>query len=264
MGLAGIRPTLQEAADTWVPGLLARYIPGKVWSNALRLALARRVGSPLVPITGAMGWEALLAVATACGFGLAVFHHWPSPAWRGSAVLVLVITAGVLVVARLALGRGQIPRWISRLGLLAPARGGGGVVMLAAINLVAWICYGASHWALARAIMPVSLAEAPMVAGAVALAWAGGYLVLVMPAGLGVREGLLVLLLGPRFGTGPVVALAAGSRLISVGIDVTLTALWAWWRAAPPASGRPPSAAAATRRLRAAGDSPRSDPPAGR
>lgn len=241
--LAGVPLSTRAAADTWIPGLLSRYIPGKIWSNGIRLAVARRLGSPLIPVTGAMGWEALLAIASACAFGLVVFRDWPDPAWRGSAAVVLVLTGGVLALARYTLAQGRFPRWLARSGLRG-APSGGSVLALAALNLLGWAVYGASVWAVARATSPLSLTAFPAVAGAVALAWAGGYLSIVVPAGLGVREGFLVVLLAPNLGAGPAVLMAAGSRLISFGLDLALTALWMWRRVPrpPSPSPSPPSA----------------------
>lgn len=34
--------SLGDAIDSFAPSLLARYVPGKVWANAVRLGLARR------------------------------------------------------------------------------------------------------------------------------------------------------------------------------------------------------------------------------
>jgi len=51
--------------------------------------------------------------------------------------------------------------------------------------------------------------------GAYALAWSAGFLVLVTPAGAGVREGALVLLLAPAYGSGPALGIALLVRLLA-------------------------------------------------
>lgn len=240
--VAGIPLSTREAANTWVPGLLARYIPGKIWSNGIRLAVARRYGSPVFPVTGAMVYESLLAISTACIVALLLLRSWPDPAWRASVVVLLLVTAGAVAFARFLLAGVRRPSRLERLRQRLPPIAGRRVLELAAINLLAWGLYGAMHWALAHAVVALPLTEYPGIAGAVALAWTGGFLAVVMPAGLGIREGLLVLLLAPSLGPGPVVVIAAASRLISIGLDLAITALWAFWRAPQPASGSPPSA----------------------
>ncbi len=239
--LAGMRLSDREVADTWVPGLLARYIPGKIWSNGIRLAVARRLGSPLLSVTSALGWEALLAIATAAGFGLLLFRDWPESTWKASAITVLLVSSGALLAARLVAGR-RLPSWLQRLGLQVPAIDSWQLVRLAGLNLLAWSTYGTYHWALARAVLPAALANLPSIAGAVALAWLGGFLAIVMPAGIGVREGVLVLLLGRSLGAGPAVVIAAASRLLSIGLDLAITAVWARAHGLAPKAPSPPCA----------------------
>jgi hypothetical protein len=143
---------------------------------------------------------------------------------------VLLFSLLALTAARVLAGHKNLPRWLVRFGLSAPAENSRPLLSIAVLNFLAWIVYGSAHWALARSILPVALTDLPSVAGASALAWAGGYLAIVMPAGIGVREGLLVLLLAPMLGAGPVAVLAAGIRLLSLGVDLSITAVWIWKR----------------------------------
>lgn len=232
--LAGLSFSGRQAADTWVPGLLARYIPGKIWSNGLRLAVARRAGAPMVALTGAMGWEALLAVASATAFALLALSTWPSTEWRTAAMIVLVGSMALLVTSWSLVSRAVPPAWMARLGFRSSTLKWPSLLGLGAQYFVAWALFGLAFWTLTRAIAPVTAADLPTIAGAVALAWVGGYLSIVMPAGLGVREGLLIVILGPVVGIGEVAIVAGASRLISIGLDLAITGLWLWWRKTRP------------------------------
>lgn len=239
--LAGVHFSKAQAADTWVPGLLARYIPGKVWSNGVRLAVAKRAGAPMAALTGAMGWEALLAVASATGFALLALRSWPSPEWRTATVIVLGGSTALLALFWSLVSRPALPPWMARFGLRNSILRGSDLLTLIPQYFLTWALFGLAYWALAKAIAPVTAADIPMIAGAVALAWVGGYLSIVMPAGLGVREGLLVVIVGPLIGIGEVAVIAAASRLLSVGLDVTITGLWVWRRGVRSPRGAQPS-----------------------
>lgn len=236
----GARPTVRQAADTFVPSLLARYVPGKVWSHAVRMALARRAGISLTDVTGAVGWEILLAVTGAGVIALAATHGTGIDARiRLSTALLTAACLGAIVAARILAASSVTPPLLRRWGLTRTADAGM-LAQLGLAHMVAWLLYGTSHWAVARAIVPVGIDALPLVTGAVALAWLGGYLSLFTPAGLGVREGLLTLLLAPALGAGPVVLLAAISRVLAIGLEVLLLSAWSGARSGgAPAHGGP-------------------------
>jgi uncharacterized membrane protein YbhN (UPF0104 family) len=62
------------------------------------------------------------------------------------------------------------------------------------------------------------------VIGATALAWAAGLLVVVVPAGAGVREGVFTVLLAPVMGSGPALAVALLGRLAVTFADALFAA----------------------------------------
>jgi uncharacterized membrane protein YbhN (UPF0104 family) len=78
-----------------------------------------------------------------------------------------------------------------------------------------------STWVLA-APLGAGLADLPFVIGASALAWVVGLAVVILPAGAGVREVLLVLTLGQLIGTAEALTVAVISRFLQVVIDLLL------------------------------------------
>jgi uncharacterized membrane protein YbhN (UPF0104 family) len=142
-------------------------------------------------------------------------------------VLALAVTPAVLnramAVALRAAGRPPLPAPLSAAGIL---RAGGWA-------MGSWLCYGGHAYLLARAL---GAGGGPLLwvqcTGAFAAAFASGPLLLVVPAGAGVREAALLLLLGSTV-TAPVAAVVAVvSRLLFVAGDL------AWAGVATLAAGR--------------------------
>jgi len=98
---------------------------------------------------------------------------------------------------------------------------------------VSWLCYGMHVYLLARALGAEGGALLWLqCTGAFAAAFASGPLLLVVPAGAGVREAALLLLLGATV-TAPVAAVVAVvSRLLFIAGDL------AWSGVATLAAGR--------------------------
>jgi hypothetical protein len=98
----------------------------------------------------------------------------------------------------------------------------GGIAVGIVANALAWAGYGAALWLLARGILP-SVGLRPALAVAVFTAsYLAGFLALFAPGGIGVREGLFILMLQGPLGIGAATALAVASRLL-----LTLTELGA-------------------------------------
>lgn len=223
---AGALLTARQAADTWVPSLVARYVPGKVWSHGVRVAVARRAGIALPAVSAAVGWEVLLALGVGSIVALVALQGTPVDSRIRSALMGLALTTfAVIMAAQLLARRARVRPWLTRAGLAQPLPAPT-LIALAGAQGAAFALYGFAHWCLARAITPLGAGDLPMITGAVALAWMGGYLAFFTPAGLGVREGLLALLLAPALGAAPVVLLAALSRLASVVVEILLFAAW--------------------------------------
>jgi hypothetical protein len=71
-----------------------------------------------------------------------------------------------------------------------------------------------------------------LAAGGFAFAWSVGFIVVFAPAGAGVRDVLLVAVLGPVLGVGGATAIAVVPRILMTVGDLATAAVAAW-------SGRP-------------------------
>lgn len=180
---------------------IARYIPGMVWGYLSRTHwLATRHGTParvanlgaVIEVVGLILSAAL--VSALCG-GLA---QAPVIAGIGLAAAAAVVT-GVAVSAQLVGRPGRIrdlavrvgaAAWLSELTLRRVA-----VALPWQIGL--WLGYGAAIFCLIGAVTVWTSQALAIAVAAFALAWLAGFLVVLLPSGLGLRElGLAYLLSG--------------------------------------------------------------------
>ena len=202
------------ASRVWLLSSMAKYVPGKIWAFAGMALMAKRLGVPAWASTGSsvllqtlsLGTGALV-VSTA---GVGVLE----PAGIGRLTL-LSLAAGSVALTALAVWPPLASRVLARLAPeTASGRlpGAGVLAWGAAANLVAWLGYGLAFALFARGTLPdldLGLGEA---IGAFTAAYIAGVLV-PLPGGLGVREGILVLILRDRTGLAAALALAAVVRL---------------------------------------------------
>jgi uncharacterized membrane protein YbhN (UPF0104 family) len=104
-------------------------------------------------------------------------------------------------------------------------------------SFVSWACYGLQIWLLVTALGAPAGKAALLALGGFAFAWTVGFLVIIAPAGAGVRDVLLALTLGLVIGHGAALAIALVSRvLVTIGDLVTAGVAAAFTRrpGAPP------------------------------
>jgi hypothetical protein len=84
----------------------------------------------------------------------------------------------------------------------------------AVANVTAWIGYGVALWLLARGLLPESRLTPLVAIGAFTASYLAGFLALLFPGGLVVRESVFVLMVQGAIGPGNALALALASRLL--------------------------------------------------
>jgi hypothetical protein len=205
------------AARIWTVSSLGKYLPGKVWAIAGMALLAQRAGIAAWAATGSAVVLQVLAIGTGAAVaGLTGRQAIAAADPRLGAVLGVLIAGAVAGVALLLW-----PAFLRRLlQLAAPdaeARGTppvAGIAFGIVANLVAWLGYGLALWLLARGLLP-SVGLDPALAIAVFTAsYLAGFLALFAPGGIGVREGLFILMLQGPLGIAAATALALASRVL--------------------------------------------------
>jgi glycosyltransferase 2 family protein len=205
------------AARIWTVSSLGKYLPGKVWAVAGMALMAQRAGIAPWAATGSAVVLQVLAIGTGAAVAGLTGRQALERAHPGSgAVLALLVAGAVAGVALLLWPR--FLRWLLRLGAPdAEARGTPpalGIAVGIFANAVAWIGYGTALWLLARGLLPAVDLRPGLAVAVFTASYLAGFLALFAPGGLGVREGLFILMLQGPLGIGAATALALASRLL--------------------------------------------------
>lgn len=217
----GGRLSLLDAHRIWYLANLGRYAPGKVLQLAGTGWLVRAKGVPArVGIGSALAAQAILLVAGAAVAAAALPADVAGPGLRAAGIAVAialpVLCATPLVERLVRLGG----RWIGRdAGAFAlPARDR---ILLVGGYLGVWVGLGVSFWLFVEG---VGAGELPLVAaiGIHAAGYLAGYLAVVVPGGLGVREGAYAALLGLHLPPPVAVAVALLARLWSTLVELAV------------------------------------------
>ncbi|MBW8840114.1 MAG: hypothetical protein JF602_09740, partial [Gemmatimonadetes bacterium] len=81
-------------------------------------------------------------------------------------------------------------------------------------NLAAWIGYGVGFWCLTRGLLPDTRLDLTRAVAVFTASYLAGFLALFAPGGLGVREGVFILMLQGPLGPAAATALALASRVL--------------------------------------------------
>ncbi|MEP7200217.1 MAG: hypothetical protein ABI874_10390 [Chloroflexota bacterium] len=220
------------AARIWFLSNFVRYVPGNIWQpvTMVVLAKARGVDEVRTATSVALNWilsnvsalvvagmywaldpssptrERLWALPLIVGVTLAVLH----PAVFGRALrFALRVTGGAETNISLSFTR---------------------LLSLLLLHGVTWIFYGVSFAIFWSAFYPLDGRDVPRLTGAFAGAYAIGFLSLLTPSGLGVREAALVFFLNSAYPVAVVTVIALLSRvwlisgeLLCTGITLVIT-----------------------------------------
>ncbi|HEY5514874.1 MAG TPA: lysylphosphatidylglycerol synthase domain-containing protein [Pengzhenrongella sp.] len=223
----GLRPPRARSHRLFLVSQLGKYLPGSGWAYAAQVELFR--GARRSTAFVAVLISVLLDVLVAIGLGGMVVaagaeHALPSAlAW--SLTVVGLGGLGAVFVAPRSLGAAV--RLVSRLLRRAAAPDPldpGAVRAAILVTIASWLLFGGHLWILLGGV-PTGTTALHTLALAVtgfALAWVVGFVVVIAPAGLGVREAVLVGVLGSVLSAGAALALALVSRFAMVAADVLL------------------------------------------
>lgn len=226
---------------------LAKYIPGNVAQHAGRAVLSLKAGMGGRPLAVTVVQETMLAVAASVLVGvLALALSAPGiaqlpPNSRGwllglgacLGLLVIVLSAFDRSPSSLLQSRSRLSRLLGRAGGLPGAR----VVLPALAGYgLNYLLIGLGLWLVARAAgMPAAL-DLSLAIAAFALSWLLGFLAPGAPAGLGVREGIMVLLLAGAVPDADALAFVLLARLVTLTGDAII--YFASWLPTPGAGGK--------------------------
>ena len=209
--LGGPQIPKADAIRLFMIANLGRYIPGKIWQIAGLTALAKDRGVPPGTAVGAAVLGQGIALVAAAGLGIGLYDVILPPGYFGLISIVLIGSVVVLATIPVSFKAGA-KLWLRFMGsqTIEPPSPTSGLRWLL-LYFVNWIVYALAFWMMVASFdSDISLIP---VAAAFPAAYVLGYLMIFAPAGLGVREGFLIVFLSPHLGLGPSGVIAVVARL---------------------------------------------------
>jgi len=210
-------------------GQVGKYVPGKALALAIRADLVHPFGVPYGVSIITSFYEVLTSMAAGGMVAAIIYVLDPpelsrpltltegvqvDPQWAG---LILMALCGIPLlpgVFNFIIAKMTSRIQVIELYRLPPVRYGTLLTGLLT-TAIGWWLQGLSLWAILQTILPdpppLTLSSSAQCAAAVAFANVAGFVILVVPGGLGVREFLIALLLGSA---GPEEFLAASAILL--------------------------------------------------
>jgi hypothetical protein len=210
---------VRAAARIMFIGQLGKYLPGSVWPVLAQMELGHTYHVPRHRSASASVLIMLLSLLTGLLTALVAlpFVAGSTPyLWAFLAAPVLLVLLHPRVLNR-ALDR--LLRLARQPALETPLTGRAMAASLA-WAFASWILFGLQIWLLATRLGAPEGKTALLAVGGFAFAWSVGFLVVFAPAGAGVREVLLIAVLGPVLGTGAATAVALVSRVLMTAGDL--------------------------------------------
>lgn len=216
---------LATAVGLFFPSQVAKYVPGGVWNvvAVAEMGRAHRIPRRRALVVVVLWW--LVTIATGLLVAAVMIPFLPADVsarflWG---LLAIPVMLGVLAPPVLNRLTGRLLAVLRRPPLEHPVSAVG-VLRSMAWGVLGWVLAGAHVWTLTVAIGgAVTVQTLALCLGGYALAWVVGFLVVIAPAGAGVREAVLGAVLVGQLPFGAVAVVVLLSRFLLVLADV----LWA-------------------------------------
>jgi uncharacterized membrane protein YbhN (UPF0104 family) len=214
-------PVLVAARVTFV-SQLGKYVPGAVWSFAAHVELGHDYDVPRR--RGAASVVVALAVSVATGLAIAAIAlPFAAPGVARKYLLLIAVVPIIAVCLTppvLSRSLNLALRLIRQEPLEQPISWRGLVVALG-WNLAGWLLFGLQVWVLLADVGHGGARSMVLALGAYAFAASVALLLVVFPGGIGAREVLLAAALAPVLTSGPALAIALATRLVTTVCDLT-------------------------------------------
>ncbi len=231
LALTGVHVPWRVGMQLFFRAQIARYLPGGIWDLVGRFVLASQAGVGKRAMAASMGLEmglqvlsggVFLLMALALRSGLTAQNYLilglviilSSLIFLSPPVFTRFVNFGLKLLKKTALEM-QLTWW--------------GLLQLFLLRLFGHVLMGLGFFLMVRGIAPVPLSAAPLLITSFVGAWLIGYLAVIFPMGIGIREGALVLLTSSVLPFSVATAAVVGYRLlfairdmIAAGIGVIL------------------------------------------
>lgn len=229
----GARLHVADAAGVFFVGQLGKYVPGSVWSVVMQAEMAAKLRVPRrrtavagLLLLGMSGLTAALVGIPGLPLLLARGGHnvwWP--------LVGLCVAAGLVALSPpvlnrlIALGLRTLRREPLEQGLTAPA-----IALATTYSVLSWTFLGSGCWVLAQPLASDGHSAGRVFVVAVfgyVMAAVVGMISFFLPAGVGVRDGVFLVMLSGLMSPAAATAVVVVFRFVTILADVVF-ALFGW------------------------------------
>ena len=212
---------------------ITRYLSGRIWGVVRLLTLSPRFGLSKTATASSLTLHVSIETTPSGMIALSLLF---SKQMRSTAteilekllahtLLLMLVVIGILVgvlffIPKLA---HHAPAFLKTLTPLV--KNASLSVSLIASHALLWLCQGLAFFLFVKSLSPMRWADAGGITAIYAFAWIVGFLSFLTPGGLGIREGLLGLLLANYMPAPKATLIAMLSRLWMLSAEMVLAAL---------------------------------------
>ena len=238
--LSGMRETRVRFVDAWMLFHLAnitRYLPGRIWGFLRLLSLSERFGLSKTAVGSALTLH--VGIETALGgligmslifsepmreTALSVFETLIGKNTRLLPIAIFFLLIGLMfLMPRLSSKARHFLKSVRETGSRLFSKPFGKMWLSVFVShLLLWVCQGMAFFLFVKSLSPVQWGDALGLTACFAFAWMVGFLSFLTPGGLGIREGLLGVLLSSYMPTTQATFLALVCRLWMLSSEMLL------------------------------------------
>jgi uncharacterized membrane protein YbhN (UPF0104 family) len=222
----GTKLAVAPTAKIYFIGQLGKYLPGSVWSVVIQAELGSDYKVPRRRTATATVVALLISVVSAALIVLActpLTGDVVPAGFRWAVVLIvpLAVTLHPKVFGALA---DRLLRLVGR-APLEHRTSTAGTILATLWAVLSWVFSGLQVWLLSVSFgAPVDVETVLLLTAGYALAWAVGFIVVIAPAGAGVREVALIAVLAPVLERGEILVVVLLSRVLFTAVDLVAAA----------------------------------------
>lgn len=226
---------------------ITRYLPGRIWGVVRMLSLSHRFGLSKTAVGGSLTLH--VGIETALGgliaISLLLSNQMRSTALgvlkkiSGHTLLLTLVTVGILtgllfLIPKVSANARRALNTLQAIGQPFCQKSFWGsplntyrdqVVSILTSHVLLWICQGLAFYLFVRSLVPVAWTDASILTACYAFAWIVGFLSFLTPGGLGIREGLLGLLLASYISVPQATLVALFSRVWMLSAEIILAGI---------------------------------------
>lgn len=198
--LSEMQETLEyrQAFSIYYVSQLGKYVPGRVWGYISQVILARKAG-----VSGEKAFISSILFQVVSSIVTVYFFSMTLLAWDRVDLVMRVFLVALASVGGYVLLRVDALNWASNLVVREIFKrtvrvhlSSRIILDVTAILVLSWIAYGVAYYHFMKSFYPeLDIVTGIKFTGIYAISWLVGYVSLLTPGGLGIREGVQVYLL---------------------------------------------------------------------